>query len=28
VPTPFAPEELAYLEDITARDALRSLLGR
>jgi hypothetical protein len=28
VPTPFAPEELAYLKDITARDALRSLLGR
>jgi len=28
VPTPFAPEELVYLGDITARDALRSLLGR
>lgn len=28
VPTPFAPEELTYLKDITARDALRSLLGR
>ena len=28
VPTPFAPEELAYLENITARKALRSLLGR
>ncbi|HJR65203.1 MAG TPA: complex I NDUFA9 subunit family protein [Gemmatimonadaceae bacterium] len=28
VPTPFAPEELAYLEGITAREALRSLLGR
>jgi hypothetical protein len=28
MPTPFAPEELRYLEDITARDALRSLLGR
>ncbi len=28
VPTPFAPEELVYLEDITAREALRSLLGR
>ena len=27
-PTPFAPEELAYLGTITARDALRSLLGR
>ena len=27
-PTPFAPEELAYLGDITAREALRSLLGR
>ena len=28
VPTPFAPEELAYLDGITTRDALRSLLGR
>jgi uncharacterized protein YbjT (DUF2867 family) len=28
VPTPFAPEELAYLEGITAREALRSLRGR
>jgi nucleoside-diphosphate-sugar epimerase len=28
VPTPFAPEELVYLKDITGRDALRSLLGR
>lgn len=28
VPTPFAPEELVYLEDISAADALRSLLGR
>ena len=28
VPTPFAPEELGYLGDITARGALRSLLGR
>jgi len=28
VPTPFAPEELSYLKDITARDALRALLGR
>lgn len=28
VPTPFAPEELTYLEGITARGALRSLLGR
>ncbi len=28
VPTPFAPEELVYLEGITAREALRSLLGR
>lgn len=28
VPTPFAPEELVYLEGITARGALRSLLGR
>jgi NADH dehydrogenase len=27
-PTPFAPEELAYLGQITARGALRSLLGR
>jgi NADH dehydrogenase len=28
VPTPFAPEELVYLKEITRRDALRSLLGR
>ena len=28
VPTPFAPEELVHLEAITARGALRSLLGR
>jgi uncharacterized protein YbjT (DUF2867 family) len=28
VPTPFAPEELVYLEGITTREALRSLLGR
>ena len=28
LPTPFAPEELVYLADITARDALRALLGR
>jgi uncharacterized protein YbjT (DUF2867 family) len=28
VPTPFAPEELVYLERITARKALRSFLGR
>ena len=28
VPTPFAPEELVYLKAITAREALRSLLGR
>jgi hypothetical protein len=28
VPTPFAPEELRYLAEITARDALRALLGR
>jgi uncharacterized protein YbjT (DUF2867 family) len=27
-PTPFAPEELAYLDGITTRGALRSLLGR
>ncbi len=27
-PTPFAPEELRYLRDITTRDALRSLFGR
>jgi uncharacterized protein YbjT (DUF2867 family) len=27
-PTPFAPEELQYLKHITARDALRSLMGR
>ena len=27
-PTPFAPEELGYLKHITARDALRSLMGR
>lgn len=28
VPTPFAPEELAYLDGITTGGALRSLLGR
>lgn len=28
VPTPFAPEELTYLKDITMRAALRSFLGR
>lgn len=28
VPTPFAPEELRYLRDITAGDALRSLVRR
>jgi NADH dehydrogenase len=28
MPTPFAPEELEYLRDITTRDALRSLIGR
>jgi uncharacterized protein YbjT (DUF2867 family) len=28
MPTPFAPEELEYLRDVTARDALRSLMGR
>ncbi len=28
MPTPFAPEELVYLEGITTREALRSLLGR
>ena len=28
VPTPFAPEELAYLKGITTRNALRSFLGR
>ena len=28
VPTPFAPEELAYLDGITVREAIRSLLGR
>jgi uncharacterized protein YbjT (DUF2867 family) len=27
-PTPFAPEELEYLKHVTARDALRSLMGR
>ena len=27
-PTPFAPEELEHLQHVTARDALRSLLGR
>jgi uncharacterized protein YbjT (DUF2867 family) len=27
-PTPFAPEELEYLRSVTARGALRSLLGR
>jgi uncharacterized protein YbjT (DUF2867 family) len=28
MPTPFAPEELEYLRDVTTRDALRSLIGR
>ena len=28
VPTPFAPEELHYLRDITAGEALRSMMGR
>jgi uncharacterized protein YbjT (DUF2867 family) len=28
MPTPFAPEELEYLGSVTARGALRSLLGR
>jgi NADH dehydrogenase len=27
-PTPFAPEELAYLKEITARAALRTFIGR